>query len=169
MNAIELLMKQHREVETLLEELRSAGENAIKTKTRLFEKVADKIAIHSTIEEEIFYPEARQKATNEFLLEAVNEHLGVKRIITDLLATSPEDENFDPMVAVLHKQIFLHKEQEEKILFPKLEELLGGVKLEELAIRMERRARELEKLGGARLSVPSQTAAPSPIDKPMDL
>ena len=52
---------------------------------QLFEQIADKLAIHAAIEERHFYPSVKNKATDDLLLESVEEHLEMKRIIADLL------------------------------------------------------------------------------------
>src|SRR5512133_899719 len=100
MNAVELLEKQHREVEDLFDEFEEAGERATKTKERLCREISDKLAVHAEIEEKLFYPEAKQENTEEILRESVEEHLAMKRILADLLETEPDDEQFDARVKV---------------------------------------------------------------------
>jgi hemerythrin superfamily protein len=58
MNAIDLLKKQHREVEDLFEKFEKAGENAAKTRERLCREISNRLAVHAEIEEKLFYPEA---------------------------------------------------------------------------------------------------------------
>ena len=52
--------------------------------------------MHTTIEEEIFYPEAR-KATkdNDLLDEAVVEHASAKRLIEEIQSMEVGDELYD--------------------------------------------------------------------------
>src|SRR3982751_5212110 len=76
MNAIELLESQHREVEDLFEEIEETDD--LEAKADLFEQLADKLAIHATIEEHHFYPAVKEKRTEDILLESLQEHLAVK-------------------------------------------------------------------------------------------
>lgn len=165
MNAIEMLKKQHREVEELFETLEGAGEGAMKTKERVFQQLADALAVHAEIEEKIFYPESKDAAedTEELLREAVEEHLSVKRVIADLMQTGPEDEQFDARCKVLKEQIEHHVKEEEEELFPKVKKACSKEQLEDMGERMEAMADELEEQGQPSASIPDQTDAPSPI------
>ena len=163
MNAIEMLKKQHREVEELFETLEGAGEGAMKTKERVFQQLADALAVHAEIEEKIFYPESKDADTEELLREAVEEHLSVKRVIADLMQTGPEDEQFDARCKVLREQIEHHVKEEEEELFPKVKKACSKEQLEDMGERMEAMADELEEQGQPSASIPDQTDAPSPI------
>jgi hemerythrin-like domain-containing protein len=134
-DAITLLKEQHREVESLFEQIEQASDT--EDKESLFQELADNLAAHSTIEEKIFYPAAYAKQTKDMLTEAVEEHLSVKRLLTDLLQMSPEHENFDAKIKVLKEQIEHHVEEEEKELFPQVEKDMNSEKLETLGAQME--------------------------------
>src|SRR5690242_16135469 len=99
MSAIDLLESQHREVEKLFAQIEKAKDS--KRKLALFEQIADKLAIHAAIEEHHFYPAVKDKRTEDILLEAVQEHLGMKRVLADLLKTDVDDETFDAKIKVL--------------------------------------------------------------------
>src|SRR6266542_242892 len=85
MNAIDLLEKQHREVEELFEDFDDAGDGARKTKERLCRDVSDQLAVHAEIEEKLFYPESKQEDTEEILRESVEEHLAMKRLLAEIM------------------------------------------------------------------------------------
>ena len=121
MNAIDLLKSQHREVAKLFSKLEKASKAA--DKTELFEEIADKLAVHAAIEEHHFYPAVKAKRTEDILLESLEEHLGIKRVIADLLEVSAEDETFDAKAKVLKEQVEHHVEVEESDLFPKVKRL----------------------------------------------
>lgn len=165
MNAIDLLKQQHQEANELFEELEGLGEHAIKSKERAFQKVADHIAVHSEIEERLFYPEAKEAApeTEDLLRESVEEHLAVKRVLADLLETSPEDAQFDARCKVLGEQFRAHVEEEETELFPMVEKACSAEALEDLGQRMEQLADDLESKGQPSSEIPGQTDAPSQI------
>ena len=99
MNAIDLLEQQHREVEALFEKIEE-GTN----KEESFTKLADSLAAHFSIEEKTFYPAAYKDETEDMLREAVEEHLSIKRVLTDILAVGLDDPTFDAKIKVLQEQ-----------------------------------------------------------------
>jgi hemerythrin superfamily protein len=155
MNAIELLKRQHREVEALfrqLEKARSAG-----PRRKIFEGVADALAIHATIEERHFYPSVRTKATQEILLESLEEHLAIKRVLADLLETDVSDRTFEAKIKVLEDEVEHHVEEEEGDLFPKVARVFDEDDLELIGAAMEQTQQELLANGSPREAVPSET------------
>ena len=160
MNAIQLLKQQHDESEELFDQC----ENARGTKKRLlFEKIADSLAIHATIEEKHFYPSCKTEDTEDLLREAVEEHLSVKRLIADAMKCGEGDRQFEAKIAVLKEQVLEHAKEEEKELFPKVKKVLAKDELDDLGMVMEDMARELEEMGSPRMQVPSETGAPAPL------
>jgi hemerythrin superfamily protein len=155
MNAIELLKSQHREVEELFSKAEKARDEAVKQRT--FETIADKLAVHAAIEEHHFYPAVKAKRTEDILLESLEEHLGIKRVLADLLEIDAGDETFDAKLKVLKEQVSHHVEEEESDLFPKVAKLLDKETLDALAQEMTAEQTELESEGDPRKNVPAQT------------
>jgi hemerythrin superfamily protein len=135
MDAITLLETQHREVESLFEQYAEAKSAA--KKKAIFEQLADDLAVHTTIEEKIFYPAAYASETDDLLEEAVQEHLSIKRLLVDLMELTPGDPAFDAKITVMKEQVEHHVEEEEGELFPKVREKLDRVNLEALGGRMQ--------------------------------
>jgi hemerythrin-like domain-containing protein len=163
MNAIDLLKQQHREVEELFEEFEQAGEGAKKTKERLCQQIGDALAVHATIEEKIFYPESKQENTEELLRESVEEHLAVKKLLADIMASDLDDPQFDAKIKVLKEQVEHHVEEEERELFPLVSKSCSEEDLEDMGSRMQEMADELEDEGQPRASIPQETDKPAPI------
>ena len=161
MDAIELLESQHREVEDLFSEIEDAGDTA--AKTALFEELADKLAIHAAIEEHHFYPAVKAERTEDILLEALEEHLGIKRVLADLLKTDADDQTFDAKIKVLKETVSHHVEEEESDLFPKVRKLFDKERREALGQEMSAEQDELEDAGNAREQVPGETDQPATI------
>ncbi|HEY2029081.1 MAG TPA: hemerythrin domain-containing protein [Myxococcales bacterium] len=160
MNAIKFLMEQHREVEQLFEKLEQ-GEG---DKQQLFDDLADALAVHTAIEEKLFYPATKSARTEDLLLEAVEEHLGAKRLLADMLDADVDDQAFDAKVKVLKEQVEHHVKEEEVELFPKVSELFSEAKLEELGLRLAEMAADVkEGVAEPREMVPEETDAPAPI------
>lgn len=135
MNALELLKDQHRQVEKLFTEIEKSEDG--EQKQALFEELADNLAAHAAIEEDIFYPMAYAKQTKDLLLEAVEEHLSIKRVLADLIELTPDDESFDAKIIVLREQVEHHVKEEEGELFRKVKKELDSEELEALGAEME--------------------------------
>ncbi len=155
MNALELLESQHRDVEDTFTQIETAGESD--AKTRIFEKLADSLAIHASIEEHQFYPAVKAKGATDLILESLEEHLAVKRVIADLMKVDAGDETFDAKIKVLKELVLSHVQEEESELFPEVEKLFDGDQLEELGNEMESEAGQLYADGSPRMSIPSET------------
>jgi hemerythrin superfamily protein len=161
MNAIEMLKRQHRQVEKLFKQLE--GEKPAGARRKTFEQIADALAVHATIEERHFYPAVNEEQTEDILLESVEEHLEIKRVIADLLAMDVGDENFDAKVKVLQEDVEHHVEEEEKQLFPKVEKLFDEESLSELAEAMQETQDEMIREGNPREAIPGETDAAAPL------
>ena len=157
MDAVEMLKQQHREVEALFKKYDEKGEAAEKGKQHVFEAIADALAMHATIEEKHFYPAVKAKRTEDILLEALEEHLGIKRVIADLLEIDSSDETFDAKVKVLKEQVEHHVEEEESDLFPKVKKLFDKDELTAVATQMQATMKTLRAKGSPRSAVPRET------------
>jgi hemerythrin superfamily protein len=148
MDAIALLQRDHKEVEQLFKQFEKLTDRAQKSKQKIVQKVIRELAIHSAIEEMLFYPAVRTaalKATQRTLkeaadsiLESLEEHHIVKWTLSELEKMKPEDERFDAKVEVLMESVRHHVEEEQEELFPKVRRLFDADFLEELGERMEK-------------------------------
>jgi hemerythrin-like domain-containing protein len=161
MDAIDMLVEQHEEVSDLFEQVDAAEQPG--AKWVLFEQIADKLAVHATIEERHFYPAVKEKRTEDILLESLEEHLGIKRILADLLALGGPEETFDAKMKFLKETVEHHVEEEHKDLFPKVKKLLDRETLEALAQEMTATQEELLEEGDPRLAIPHETEQPAQI------
>jgi hypothetical protein len=143
MDAITVLKSQHDEVEDLFEEFEAAETRA--TRSAIFNRLADAIAAHATIEEQLFYPAVYIGELEDLLKEAVEENLSAKRVVADLLELQPSHGNFDAKVKVLQEQIARHVEEEEDELFPVVRLTLTRLQLETLGEEMQEMFDELMK------------------------
>ena len=161
MNAIKMLKQQHREVAKLFTRLDSALSE--ETRRTTFEEIADALAVHATIEERHFYPGVKKQQTEEILLESVEEHLEVKRLIAELMEMDASGEDFESTVKALQENVEHHVEEEETELFPKVERLFDEEALETLGEAMEATQDELKREGNPRDAIPGETEAAAPI------
>ncbi len=112
-DAIALLKADHREVEQWFEQFEKARDD--ERKLTLATKICNALTVHTTIEEEIFYP-AFLEATQDRDLhhEAEIEHDGAKKLIVAIEASGPDDDCYDSKVKVLSEMIKHHVKEEEQ-------------------------------------------------------
>jgi hemerythrin superfamily protein len=132
--ALRLLEQQHRELEDLFEKF--ADTEDPDKRLELFELLADQLAAHTRIEEDLFYPAVLDEESEDLLRESVEEHLGMKRLIADLLEMSPEDEQFDAKMELMEDMLMRHVEKEEEALFGRVRRDVERGALVELGERM---------------------------------
>lgn len=150
MNALALLKSQHRLVEELFEEFEANDQD--EAKQVIFEQIADNLAVHTAIEERIFYPAVRARQTEEQLEEAFDEHLDAKKLILDALQ-DPDAPGFDGKVAALEGAIEHHVEEEEEELFSSVRKLMTENALEALGQMLEAEALRMMQLGAPRSTI----------------
>lgn len=149
MNAIELLKQDHDTVRKLLDQLTSTTERAVKTRQELLHKIEQELAIHTQLEEQIFYPAYKEAGGKDAAImdaEAREEHRAVEALVLpDLLQTDPGSIPFTGRAKVLKELLEHHIEEEEGELFPEARELLGDKRLAELGLEMESMKKGLKK------------------------
>jgi hemerythrin-like domain-containing protein len=148
MDAITLLTDDHKKVKALLAELAETTNRAEKTRTELLAKIAKELEVHTTIEEEIFYPafkEAGEKSDDgKMFFEAMEEHRAAgDLVLPDLLRTGVTTDQFGGRAKVLKELVEHHADEEEKEMFPRARTLLGKQALVELGERLAARKQEL--------------------------
>ncbi len=161
MDAIDLLVRQHREMESALKKVLAAADDA--AVKALFVQVADELTLHITSEEEVFYPAVKAKRTEDILLESLEEHLSLKRLLADLHALDPAAETWEAKFKVLKDQTEHHHEEEEENLFPKVRKALDAGELEALGQQMLALQQNLQRAGDPREAVTAQTDAAAPL------
>jgi hemerythrin superfamily protein len=140
MDAIVLLKDDHKTVEKLFKEFEGAGERAYKKKRDLVDQIIEELTVHAHIEEQIFYPAARESVpeTSDHILESVEEHHVVVWMLSELVELDPQDERFDAKVTVLIENVRHHVKEEEEEWFPEVREAMGRKRLQELGEEMEK-------------------------------
>ncbi len=111
-------------------------------KRGLADTICIALEVHAQLEEEIFYPAIRAVTENATIRDSVHEHDEMRRLIALLRSMSAESSDFDDVVMELMRDVLHHVADEETILLPEAERLLGS-DLESLGARMMRRRMEL--------------------------
>jgi hemerythrin superfamily protein len=140
--AIELLKEQHDKVKKAFKEFEKLGREDAEAQQQLVQRVCEDLKLHTTLEEELFYPAAREAIDDEDILnEAQIEHETAKMLIEQLENMGPEDPNFHATFTVLGEYVLHHVKEEEGEMFPQVKKT--DLDLEELGARMRSRMEEL--------------------------
>ena len=145
-DAIALLKADHTKVQGLFDQFEKTRSED--RKSSLAEQICQELTVHAQIEEEIFYPAAREVLRDQDLLdEATVEHQGAKDLIAQIEASSAGAQLFDAKVTVLGEYIKHHVKEEQNELFPKVRKTKLDLKM--LGEQLQARKTELMEGGGS--------------------
>ena len=141
MDAIELLKADHKKVEKMFKDFEKLEDE--EEKTALVEKCCNELKVHTTIEEEIFYPAARGALKEGDLLnEAEVKHATAKHLIEQLEGYDGSNEMADAKFTVLSEYIRHHVKEEQNEMFPQLRKA-KGFDAEQVGEQLMQRKQEL--------------------------
>jgi hemerythrin superfamily protein len=144
MKATTLLKNDHAAVKKLFADFGRTTARAGKRRQVLIDQIAQELEIHSTIEEEIFYPAVTNVRGGQSLVsEAEFEHKKVDSLVAEAQGMSMETDEVVQKVEELRDAVVHHATEEEHEMFAIAEESLGG-RLQELGEQMAARKKELE-------------------------
>lgn len=161
MNAIDLLISQHRSLEAQMNAVLDADKTS--AKQRLMAHVGDELSIHIASEERLFYPAVKSRRTQDVLLESLEEHLSLKRLLADLLDLDPSEPTFEAKFKVMKEQAEHHHDEEENTLFPQVRLLMDDVQLGDLAHEVMALQDRLRRSCQPRDAVMSETGQAAPL------
>jgi hemerythrin superfamily protein len=142
-DAIALLKADHRQVEQWFAQFDKSSSKS--KKQQLADSICEALTIHTTIEEEIFYPAflqaTKDKDTHH---EAVVEHAGAKQLISEIQGMSSDDDFFDAKVTVLSEMIKHHVKEEEQPGGMFAEAKKSKMDLQQLGAQLAARKQELQ-------------------------
>lgn len=141
MDAITLLEQDHQKVKKLMGDIEKTTERGVKTREELFTKLVTELTVHEKIEEQIFYPEVKERATSkkleDLVTESFEEHHFVDTIKAEIENTPFEAEEWAAKFKVMMENIEHHAfEEEEGKMFPKVRKAFSKTELEEMGTRM---------------------------------
>ena len=140
--AVELLKEQHGKVKQAFKEFEKLEREDTEAQQELVQSVCEDLKLHTTLEEELFYPAAREAIEDEDILnEAQVEHETAMMLIEQLENMGPDDPNFHATFTVLGEYVMHHVKEEEGEMFPQAKK--SDLDLEELGTRMRSRMEEL--------------------------
>ena len=133
-----LLLDDHKKAKKLFKDFENEKSEAAKEK--IAREVCMELTVHTTIEEEIFYPFLREQNPESFgdlLDEALVEHASAKDLIAQIQSMSIKDDLYEAKVTVLGEYVAHHVKEEEEELFPKI--ISQKLELRELVPQMTER------------------------------
>lgn len=131
MKATALLKKQHRTVERMLESL----ENGSADWASELNELANNLAAHMAIEQDLFYP-AASDIDGGLIAQSYEQHATAELALKRLLATAGDDPTFAVKVVALKELIEQHVAEEEEELFPEVDEKMDDEELKTLGEEM---------------------------------
>jgi hypothetical protein len=135
MDAFELLKADHKKVNELFDQLEAATGKA---KLGVFNQIKTELELHTHIEETIFYPALEKpEETHDLILEAYEEHKGVKTLLAELSGARTADDQWQAKAKVLRENVEHHVDEEENELFDKADDALSDEQIEALGQGME--------------------------------
>lgn len=140
MTATELLMKDHQEIMSLIEELEAADDQVgtDPTYTETFNRLNELLNMHTRIEGEVFYPAMKEfDESRDLVREFHKDHKEFDQLLSSLSTMAPNVERFQELLSDLRDNIERHVDEEENELFPMAEELCGQSELQEMGLRMQ--------------------------------
>lgn len=151
-DAITLLKADHRQVEDWFGQFEKARD--ADRKQKLATQICNALKVHTTIEEEIFYPAFKEAGNRgedaQLYFEAKEEHRAAgEMVLPDLLKTAPDSDEFGARAKVLKELIEHHAREEEREMFPRARELFDAAELRDLGQRMMERKESLLSGAGA--------------------
>lgn len=142
-DALKLLKADHKEVSDLVGKFET-GRLSKDRKAAIAKQICMALTVHAQIEEEIFYPAAREamRSGEDLLDEAEVEHGSIKELVAAIENASPDDDDlFEARVKVLGEYVKHHVKEEEGEIFPKIRK--SDMDLAEIGQQLAARKKEL--------------------------
>ena len=136
MNMIDMLMQEHQEAASMMDQIDSTGKADASVMTT-FNQLKQALMLHMQAEEQIFYPALRNNdETGDQIGESFEEHQEVKDMLAEMSGLQAGNEEFMSMMSDLREAVEHHVEEEENELFPKARKILGDSRLQEMGQQM---------------------------------
>lgn len=134
---VKMLITDHEKAERIFDEIKAADSTA--QRQALVAQLDAELTRHTTIEERVLYPFVRSEVEGgpELIEEAEREHAEAKAVLERVATLDVSTEDFGKELTQLEKLVSHHVDEEEKELFPKLEESTGDEQLMRLRRDLE--------------------------------
>lgn len=168
MTVLEIIKQEHRDVAALIDEV-DGCESGDERVRELAAEIREKLALHLSIEERLFYARLRERVEEEAeqvdVFEAYTEHAVAKALMEMLSSGRKPDEKFKAELQVLGESVKHHVQEEESKVFDVARDYLDDDELEAIGEAWEKaKARGQRSSAGAgsrKKSVRGTTSASS--------
>lgn len=127
----DLLIKDHKKVQVLIDDLLATSPNAKNQRQKLLEELKSELQCHEKIEEDIVYPVLKEKKElKDKTLEGYEEHHVIDVLLAELDALDFKDEMWKAKLTVLKENLQHHIKEEEEIIFPNAIKVLSNKELD---------------------------------------
>ena len=143
-DAIAMLKADHAKVKKMFKQFEQLHESEDADEAELVaHQICTELKIHTSVEEEIFYPAVRAAIDEEDLMdEADVEHQSAKDLIEQIESEGPSGDKYAAKVMVLGEYINHHVAEEQNEMFPKAKR--AKLDMNELGERILARKQELK-------------------------
>jgi hemerythrin superfamily protein len=149
LDAVDLLKADHQEVKNLFDQLDAITKQGASDieKGALVAKIREKLSVHESVENEVFFPAVREiLRKNDVLQEATEDQEDAGDAIQALGELNARDPGFGKKVSELGSRIAAHAAEEESDVFPQVEK--SNLDTEALGEKMAARKEELNQAQG---------------------
>jgi hemerythrin superfamily protein len=121
-DALSLLEEDHKRVRKMFKDFEKMKDDGdASEKEALAAQICNELTLHTEVEEQIFYPAAREAIEDDDMLnEAEVEHASAKDLIAQIESGDASDPMWAARVTVLGEYVEHHVTEEEKEMFPKV-------------------------------------------------
>ncbi len=128
MDVVDLIMKDHRELERLFEQLRTQPDQ----RPLLVPVMISLLTAHSRAEEAEVYPAAARSGIAEDVEHSQKEHLEADELAAQVAAADPTAPDFEEKLRTLVDAVTHHVEEEESTILPGMRDHLPADRLDQL-------------------------------------
>ena len=141
--ATRMLRDDHAEMRHLIDDYRKAEGRSAHARHALLEALAMQAELHTRVEEDVFYP-AVERLCMRYVHEARDAHAAIAAKVDALEALDADDARHGEIAAGLIDALERHMDEEERLLFPRVEAEMAG-ELTELGRRIIERKEALTR------------------------
>ena len=136
-DAVELLLRDHRLIDGLAEELDTVDDPA--EIRRLYLRIVDELAAHEAAEQEVVYPAFRSAleiAGDDTLARRIGEHEELNETLAEMRSLAPDSLDFTKRGSALLLEIQGHFLREEESVFARMRATMSAEELADLGSRV---------------------------------
>ncbi len=136
---VEMLTKDHREVEALFEEYRTGRGPAV------VRRICDELTVHTAVEEKVVYPALASDVDGgrQMRDHAEKEHAEVKQAILAIERAGYDSSEVDPLMQKIIEGVAEHVREEERDVFPAMRSQISEDRMSQLGSEAQAAKQEL--------------------------